>query len=136
LGSTFSKNDASIKTAVETTQGFALNTKTSMVRFIDLLFNSTLKIPINTYILCINKGGVDLKSHVTKWGNSLGIRIPVSLAKEVGISEGTPVELHIENGTIIISRKKYCLETLLSMITTENVHNEFDTGPPVGREAW
>jgi len=79
---------------------------------------------------------VDLKSHVTKWGNSLGIRIPISLAKEVGISEGTPVDLHIKNGNIIIRCKKYRLETLLSLVTPENVHHEFDTGPPVGREIW
>ena len=30
---------------------------------------------------------------VSKWGNSLGVRIPSSIAEQLGISEGVPVEL-------------------------------------------
>lgn len=77
-----------------------------------------------------------MQSHVTKWGNSLGIRIPLSLAKEIGLTEGTQVDIRVENDTIIIRRKKYSLEALLSQITTENIHGEVGTGPSVGREAW
>lgn len=77
-----------------------------------------------------------MQSHVTKWGNSLGIRIPLSLAKEIGLGEGTQVDIRVENDTIIIHKKKYSLEALLSQVTPENIHGEVGTGPSVGREAW
>lgn len=77
-----------------------------------------------------------MQSHVTKWGNSLGIRIPLSLAKEIGLAEGTQVDIRLDNDRIIICRKKYTLEALLSQVSPKNIHDEVDTGPSVGREAW
>jgi antitoxin component of MazEF toxin-antitoxin module len=32
--------------------------------------------------------------------------------------------------------RKYTLEQLLAGVTSENLHPEFDTGPPVGREVF
>lgn len=44
---------------------------------------------------------------VSRWGNSLGIRIPASLAEASGIVEGDKVELRRTlNGDIILQRKK------------------------------
>ena len=44
---------------------------------------------------------------VSRWGNSLGIRIPASLAEASGIAEGDKVELRRTlNGDIILQRKK------------------------------
>ena len=77
-----------------------------------------------------------MESHIAKWGNSLGIRIPMALAKEIGLSEGTLIDLQVENESIIIRRKKNSLEMLLSRITPENLHGEIKTGHPVGREVW
>jgi len=74
-------------------------------------------------------------ANISKWGNSLGIRIPLSIAKQVGISEGEPVELTVENNHILI-QKKYRLESLLAKITPENIHSEIDTGTSVGGETW
>ena len=74
-------------------------------------------------------------TNISKWGNSLGIRIPRSIAKQIGISEGEPVELTIENNHIVI-QKTHRLESLLAKITPENIHSEIDTGISVGREAW
>lgn len=74
--------------------------------------------------------------HVTKWGNSLGIRIPMALAKKVGLTEGTPIDFQVDNDTIIIRRKRYTLEKLLSEVDSKNVHHEINTGAPVGREIW
>jgi antitoxin component of MazEF toxin-antitoxin module len=34
------------------------------------------------------------------------------------------------------SRRKYRLKDLLRGITAKNVHDEVDTGGPVGREVW
>lgn len=73
---------------------------------------------------------------VMKWGNSLGIRIPMTLAKKLGLTEGIPVDFQVENDTLIIRRKEYSLDDMLSQVKSENIHKEVDTGDPVGREAW
>lgn len=77
-----------------------------------------------------------MQSHVAKWGNSLGIRIPKSLAEKIGLTEGTPVDFKVDNDAIIIRRKSYSLEMLLSQVTPQNMHSEINTGYPVGREVW
>jgi len=77
-----------------------------------------------------------MQEHIQKWGNSLGIRIPRTLAQKVGLAEGTPVEIILEKQSIVIRPRRYSLETLLSGVTPENLHREVDTGKPVGREVW
>ncbi|HHW42147.1 MAG TPA: AbrB/MazE/SpoVT family DNA-binding domain-containing protein [Syntrophomonadaceae bacterium] len=77
-----------------------------------------------------------MQPHVQKWGNSLGIRIPLALAQKIGLKEGTPVDLEAKDDAIIIRRKRYSLEQLLSQVTPDNIHGEVDTGPRVGREIW
>ncbi len=74
-------------------------------------------------------------ANVSKWGNSLGVRIPRSIAEQLGISEGVPVELIVEDDHLLI-HKVYRLEALLAQITPENIHSEIDTGSPVGKEIW
>lgn len=72
-----------------------------------------------------------------KWGNSLAVRLPRVLSRECGIEENTSVEVVGRKGQIVITPAvhKYSLKELLSGVTKENLHNEFDTGRPVGREA-
>ncbi len=77
-----------------------------------------------------------MQTQIAKWGNSLSVRIPKSIAEKVGLVEGTPVVLEIENDVIVIRRKKYNLEMLLSQVTSQNLHGEIDIGHPVGRELW
>ena len=76
---------------------------------------------------------------VKKWGNSRALRIPKDMALELGLDFGSQVELIPEEGQIRIvpaKRPKYTLEELVAGITPENRHEEWDTGPPVGREVW
>ncbi|MBE3588363.1 MAG: AbrB/MazE/SpoVT family DNA-binding domain-containing protein [Thermoanaerobacteraceae bacterium] len=77
-----------------------------------------------------------MQSRIVKWGNSLGVRIPSSMAKKIGFVEGTPVDFQVKEGTLIIRRKYYSLEEFISRITPDNIHSEIDTGSPVGREVW
>jgi antitoxin MazE len=68
---------------------------------------------------------------VAKWGNSLAVRIPQNLAKELAVQEGSEVELSIMNGTLIVKpicQKRYSLEALVREITPENCHAEIDWG--------
>ena len=76
---------------------------------------------------------------IQKWGNSLGVRIPKSVAQDARIGEGSSVELSVEEGRVIIAplkSRKYTLKELVDKITPQNMHGESDWGPPVGKEAW
>ncbi|PIG91771.1 AbrB/MazE/SpoVT family DNA-binding domain-containing protein [Gloeocapsopsis sp. IPPAS B-1203] len=75
---------------------------------------------------------------VTKWGNSLGIRIPSAIAKQIHIEEGATVIFTVVDGGIMIQpqRRKYTLEELLEGMTPNNFHSETDTKTPVGNEVW
>ncbi|MBB6635707.1 AbrB/MazE/SpoVT family DNA-binding domain-containing protein [Cohnella thailandensis] len=73
---------------------------------------------------------------VQKWGNSLGIRIPKSLALKVGLEEGSEVDLDVEDGHLVIKPKKAKLDELLARVTPENLHKEVSTSEPQGRESW
>ena len=73
---------------------------------------------------------------IVKWGNSLGLRIPQSIAEQIKLSEGSQVVLEVVDGNLVIKPKwtKYSLDALLEDITQENLHEETDTGRSVGNE--
>lgn len=77
-------------------------------------------------------------TRVRKWGNSLGLRIPSSFAAEVGVEDGSPVDLTVHEGEIRIrpSRRRYSIDALLEGMRDGNLHGEVHTGRPVGREVW
>ena len=72
--------------------------------------------------------------NVIKWGNSLGVRIPRVLANKIGIHEGTPVDVSIQDSHIVIS-KEYSLKLLIDQVTAENIHKEVQIGPACGKES-
>ena len=73
---------------------------------------------------------------ITKWGNSLGIRIPNAVLKEAGIGAGTSVRVFTQKGRIVLEPVLHDLDRLVSGITRENRHAAIETGPPVGEEIW
>ncbi len=76
---------------------------------------------------------------VTKWGNSLGVRIPSVLAKQIELTEGMQVGISVVDGKLVIApenRKKYTLEELLDGMTPDRCHSEVEMGAPVGNEIW
>lgn len=80
-----------------------------------------------------------MRTKIVKWGNSLGLRIPKSFAEEVLVSEGSAVDLGIENGLLVIrviEARPVALEDLLAGVTAENRHGEVDAGDAVGGEVW
>lgn len=76
----------------------------------------------------------------SRWGNSLALRIPAHILRNVGASEGSNAELHVEDGKIIISPRvtppRYTFEGLLAGITKDNLHDEQFAGPSIGTEFW
>jgi antitoxin MazE len=77
-------------------------------------------------------------TQIAKWGNSLGLRLPKSVAREAQLDEGDTVDLSVDNGTVVIrpSRPRYALEELVARITARNRHGETEWSSPVGHEAW
>jgi len=75
---------------------------------------------------------------LTKWGNSLAVRIPAAYAKEIGASENSQAELSIEGGRLVVAPVRampvFDLDTLVAKITDENRHEEIGTGPALGDE--
>jgi antitoxin MazE len=79
-----------------------------------------------------------VETQIGRWGNSLAVRIPQALAREAQLEDGTPVELSVSDGSLILvpNRRRYSLEQLVRGITAENRHAETDWGQAVGNEVW
>jgi antitoxin MazE len=76
------------------------------------------------------------KAQVVKWGNSLAVRIPKSVAEQARMREGDAIVLKAGKGRIELRRAERVptLEELVSRITPENRYPDTDWGPDVGRE--
>lgn len=77
--------------------------------------------------------------NVAKWGNSLAIRIPQNIAKEINITEGSAVDFSVKDGILTIQpikRKRYSLDELVEKITPDNLHDEIGGGVAMGNEVW
>jgi antitoxin MazE len=79
-----------------------------------------------------------MTTSVSKWGNSLGIRIPKTVAAAVNVGDGDEVEVSVHEGAIVIrpTRQRYTIEELVADITPEKRDRETDWGRRVGREMW
>ncbi len=78
-----------------------------------------------------------MKATIQKWGNSLGVRIPSMMAKDLMLEHGSEVELIEEDNRIIIQPQRGPrLEELLEAINESNIHEEVKTDGPRGNEAW
>lgn len=77
-----------------------------------------------------------MQTHVQKWGNSLGLRIPAYIAHQLHLHAGSSVHVSMLNECIIIQPQKYVLEDLLSNITSENLHKNLLDDSLVGSEEW
>lgn len=78
-----------------------------------------------------------MPSTVQKWGNSLGIRIPKSVAEQVNIRDGSEVEFDTHGGVLTIRpkrRRRHTLASLLAKAKGPNPHRDIDRDRPVGRE--
>jgi antitoxin MazE len=80
-----------------------------------------------------------MRTKVLKWGNSLGLRIPKAFAEDIRVADGTPVEMTMVDGQLIVrvaEDREWSLDELLSGVSPDNLHAEADTGGPVGGESW
>lgn len=83
--------------------------------------------------------GASSSGVVSQWGNSLGVRIPKGVARQLKLSAGEEVSIEVEKDAIRIRptrrrRRKWSEAELLKGVTPEKVGGEIDWGGPVGRE--
>ncbi len=80
-----------------------------------------------------------MQTKIKKWGNSLALRIPKSFALNANLRQNELVNLTIDKERIIITpigEKEYSLDELLEGVSESNLHGEFETGEPAGKEIW
>lgn len=80
-----------------------------------------------------------METHIQKWGNSLGVRLPKHIAQNQSLKAGSRVVVsETETGIAIdVVKKKYrTLDEMLKEVTPENMHEAADWGKPVGKEIW
>jgi antitoxin MazE len=79
-----------------------------------------------------------MHARVSKWGNSLAIRLPKAAVASLQVREGEPVDLVIKGDTLVIraGRPRYTLEELVAAMRPENEPEILDdvSASPVGDE--
>ncbi|MDO8805655.1 MAG: AbrB/MazE/SpoVT family DNA-binding domain-containing protein [Elusimicrobiota bacterium] len=74
---------------------------------------------------------------IKKWGNSLALRIPNTLARDMYLFPGSMAEMTIVDGKIIIKpegQRKISLSKMLKGITKNNRHSVQNCSGAAGRE--
>ena len=78
-----------------------------------------------------------MRATVSRWGNSLGLRIPRGLAEDAGLTEGSLIDLRVENVRLIAEPIAVeNLDALLAKVTAKNLHTELFVDTARGREVW
>jgi antitoxin MazE len=76
---------------------------------------------------------------VSKWGNSLGVRIPQAIAAKLSLSQNAKIEITSDDNCVIIKKvnEPFTLEELFAGYdSTKYEKAEIDWGKPVGKEIW
>jgi antitoxin MazE len=78
-----------------------------------------------------------VKAKIQRWGNSLALRLPKSVAESMGVGEGSVVGLEERDGQLIVRpAHRYRLAELLAEVRPGQIHGEVSTGPARGKESW
>ena len=82
-----------------------------------------------------------MKVKISKWGNSLGVRLPRAAVEAIGLGEGAQLDLEIDGRELRLKPahpvRRYRLEDLVAemdRLGPENRPELVDWGPDVGAE--
>jgi len=98
-------------------------------------------------------GNAEQKAHkrqittqLSYWGNSLAVRIPKAVVKNLNLINGQEVNLTYEEGDNLFSvekisdrkkkKLKFDIRELMAQAVSENHPEEIEWGAPQGREVW
>ncbi len=80
-----------------------------------------------------------MEARLQKWGNSIGIRIPNSILKDMNLKVNDILVFKQEDNKIIMSikkDKKISLKDRFENYEGDCVSESFDWGEPMGKEIW
>ena len=83
-----------------------------------------------------------MKTILQKWDDSLVVSIPEPLAEELGLTEGSAIEMRRSEGGLLLepceppSTRVPTLDRLLEGVEESNRHDEVATGSAQGSEHW
>jgi len=77
-----------------------------------------------------------MQVQLSKWGNSLGLRVPRALAEQIGASEGQKVNIVADGARLIIEPvpPAFSLQDLLVNMTPNAMREAFSWGEDAGHE--
>ena len=73
------------------------------------------------------------KSHISKWGTSLAVRIPKPIAEQWGVQEGSAIEIVPRGDQVVLRKRSYDLVGMLAQMTPDNLHSEAGLRPGPGQ---
>lgn len=80
------------------------------------------------------------ESILSKWGNSLALRVPKDVLARSGLKEGDAFFVEVGDQAITFRRarkiRRYRMEEVLDSLHSVEEHPEVDWGTPVGKEIW
>ncbi len=80
-----------------------------------------------------------MEIQLQKWGNSIGIRIPMNYLKQLKLKENDKVKIEIKEEKIVISKsikEKISLKELFEKYDGEDLTTVFEWDDPQGGEIW
>jgi antitoxin MazE len=82
-----------------------------------------------------------MKATVKAWGNSLALRIPRQMTEQLALSDGSDVDVAVEDGElrIRVAKKRLTLDDLIAAeppLEDADESREVGWGKPVGKEVW
>lgn len=80
-----------------------------------------------------------VRGSVSRWGNSLALRLPSALVDKLDLAEGSPVDIRVEDRSLVITpaKSRFSLQDLLAGYDpAKHRPGEADADGPVGQEAW
>lgn len=91
-----------------------------------------------------HKGGSEMKkAKIAQWGNSLGIRIPITITKTLNLKAGDQVDFELKENGIFLKTKQSTMQMFeefygkpYNELTSEDIGDaeEMDWGEDVGGE--
>ena len=80
-----------------------------------------------------------MKALVSRWGNSLALRIPKAAVEALALEDGDAVTITEEKGTLRIARvDRIDLDAMIAALRSETFPDDdpWENVPPVGNELW
>jgi len=80
-----------------------------------------------------------MNGKISRWGNSLAIRLPGAVAEAAGLYEGNRVRIEAARGRVTLAAEttpEYTLKELLRGYSRKRRHPESDWGRRRGAEEW